>query len=1420
MQLSSISKEELFVNDIAKKLRDYPDSAKNELATSFRAIKQDTENQFHFINELIQNAEDQEASKVKFLVTTRELWFFHNGLELSLTDKETADKDIRGFARVISSKSTDASKKGYFGRGFKSVYTICKEPKIISGNFSFRIKTEEEDIKESEFSDARKTIMLTYPRWELQTEEEQTMISNFFNKEEKITAIKLELKKGQEITLPQLREIKDTFEPETLIFLDNIQEVEFKKIADGAIDFDGYIKKTKTSDVEFTITDSEDTKQTFRIFLDPCKITDELFKDMEEEQCKKLTALQKKKGGIPVQILIADNLSNGTPTTLKLKKQLSFLFSYFPLERYTDNYGFVVNAPFNLVSNREGLQPNCEYNAQLLAHCAKLLKLVLSQTDNTFKPKVISELSRMYKSEDATILKIYESIKENLKDEPIFEIENGSFVSAKEAYWVSEDTKWLIPEIVNTENLEKTGRFKKIIRDPDIYEFACQMGAEELSASFIFDNLQKNLESFGGGYEENLARLIFLAKVHKQLDNNKIKDKLQSLPIPSNLKNKINKPFFLGYDTSARDIIKLDQVTIPLVADSFMDKLLKKFSNNQRSALYEALGQIGLPELTPQKMEEYLISNFPKFEEHEHCSAFSYLFLLYASEQRFEPPTKKIMLKTAEGILKYPSELYQQDETLLKYRKDCAELNLYFISPDYAKTFTKIQPKYEQVTNKKRSVLDFRNFLKKLGCHDRLKIKDVPGLIKKSKNTELKTEVFYQVSKYWKQLDRDEREFFEQNPDSFLSLAWIPGEDSKLYAPSEKLVIDSKYNFPGLVRLRHPPQARVDEELLSRLGVFNKLNAELIKKVIPKISSREEVSKLFEHLPESQHELQKLWELQIIPYITKEGKIKWLYASECFLSDPVEVFPKEVIIDSNELTQKHRVCTSLIPNSTPTRHDYYKFLLKTFKWQNAYPSWLDEVKVLVHLNKELKEKGYDTICSDGAIEEKLKISKWFVCNETSTERYEPDDVFLDDASHLSLKIGEKAPKIFKLPDGYYPYQVFEICDQLDIHRLSASLPKPSFGKIKDNTELRKQINELIERLCHILKCKGNANVTNPLSGIEIITTTEITLIYTIVSKPLIRQVETYYDSKNKKLYSTFEREFKRPSNLGQEIAQFFPETPEILHIVANIANKSKKEFEEYLTEYGYLPMQEKLPETELNKTREAPQNPVLSQDFSTNLIEKDEAPVVITQTHKEDPLSPPTVAIKEQEGLHSNRGSLQEIDLTRILKTPTNSEGSDVIVGTAAHRQFEKIVGDDFTIRHRSVKRSVNPEKKQQIKEYLKRVYSGHCQFCDKYAFTREDGTPYFDVHNLLSQKKATVIYGTIIENESTSLCVCPTHHAKLEVLTNDFSNDAGIKKIINTAKQNGDKVTSTVRIGNNDEPIFFRADHFSNFKKHFLNRF
>lgn len=88
----------------------------------------------HFVYELLQNAEDAGATRVTFTLNHDCLICEHDGR------RTFTEKDVAAITGIHNSTKADAEERiGKFGVGFKSVFVYTQSPRVLSGEFAFRI---------------------------------------------------------------------------------------------------------------------------------------------------------------------------------------------------------------------------------------------------------------------------------------------------------------------------------------------------------------------------------------------------------------------------------------------------------------------------------------------------------------------------------------------------------------------------------------------------------------------------------------------------------------------------------------------------------------------------------------------------------------------------------------------------------------------------------------------------------------------------------------------------------------------------------------------------------------------------------------------------------------------------------------------------------------------------------------------------------------------------------------------------------------------------------------------------------------------------------------------------------------------------------------------------------------------------------
>jgi hypothetical protein len=249
----------------------------------------------HFITELLQNAEDEGAKNVSFTLTDAELIFEHDAKKLFDFN------DIRAISNFGDNheKKEKPNAIGRFGIGFKSVYSITDNPRIVSADFDITIR----DYNIPERTNGH--------------------LQEFFRGTKIILPFKAEMKKKTKELLT--KELKD-LNLQYLLFLTNIISIKWEIENDSGL----YERISNKKDKRFVTLKSSSKELKYILLEKPVQID--------------------KKN---LLIKISFQLSNDRKAITACEK--SPLFVFFPTKIET-TLKFLVHAPFYTTPARENIQ--------------------------------------------------------------------------------------------------------------------------------------------------------------------------------------------------------------------------------------------------------------------------------------------------------------------------------------------------------------------------------------------------------------------------------------------------------------------------------------------------------------------------------------------------------------------------------------------------------------------------------------------------------------------------------------------------------------------------------------------------------------------------------------------------------------------------------------------------------------------------------------------------------------------------------------------------------------------------------------------------------------------------------------------------------------------------------------------------------
>ena len=409
---------------------DYKVFSKRDYGRLFSSLIDKYPESAHFVYELLQNAEDANATHVSIVLKNDRLIFTHNGTKHFDVTPLDSDKigdinSITGFG--FSSKVEDLSneqeistqKIGKFGVGFKSVFQYTDTPEIYDDTYCFKIENYIVPILLDRDNPSRKPG--------------ETMFVFQF-KEQNIKQAYDHIK----------RRLENLRSP--LLFLRNIQKISWRidsstgEAGKDSIYEKRLIETQKYENITLERYQLIEPQETSSIFL---------FSKLVEVEDK---------GRFPIYVgyyydeqkkqLITDVTRN--------------VYCFFPT-KVSFNTCFIAHAPFLLTDNRQDLKPDTDINRDLVADIANLAaKTVVILRDYGIKNKSllinenITEIFPQYAYNYDDDENIYEepfkdAFRDILTDEPLLLSRADEYLYTQKAY----STHIGVFELLNQDQFEK-----------------------------------------------------------------------------------------------------------------------------------------------------------------------------------------------------------------------------------------------------------------------------------------------------------------------------------------------------------------------------------------------------------------------------------------------------------------------------------------------------------------------------------------------------------------------------------------------------------------------------------------------------------------------------------------------------------------------------------------------------------------------------------------------------------------------------------------------------------------------------------------------------------------------------------------------------------------------------------------------------
>lgn len=362
----------------------------------------------HFIYELLQNAEDEEATSIKFVQYPDRLEVLHNGHPFTL-------QNLQGLCDIgKSDKTDDLNQIGEFGVGFKSVFGICDTVRLYSDPSHFRSK----DVGDA-VPFAVKIIDFTKSQDIPQEDIELFYTTKFvfpYTVGRSFSGFK---------TLPELnRTLSDKFQNlgiTTLLFMKNLELIEYR-INLGEVPIEGeYLLEKKSINDHYTIVSALGSTDTGEKTEETSYLK---FSRRIDEESKRTVDI-----AFPVIVTKDGHYECQSPRS-------PYISVYFPTETES-KLGFIVQGPYRTTPNRSSIPADDDDNIRLANETKILLReSILELRDRKeLNMSFIKALPLSSSSFDNFDLfkSLYDDIRDLFFRDNIIPCKNGGYVSAKRA---------------------------------------------------------------------------------------------------------------------------------------------------------------------------------------------------------------------------------------------------------------------------------------------------------------------------------------------------------------------------------------------------------------------------------------------------------------------------------------------------------------------------------------------------------------------------------------------------------------------------------------------------------------------------------------------------------------------------------------------------------------------------------------------------------------------------------------------------------------------------------------------------------------------------------------------------------------------------------------------------------------------------
>lgn len=416
----------------------------------------------HFVYELLQNADDAEATNVVITVNHKEMLFKHNGTKhFDITTEDAIPiGDINSITGIGDSSKNDIQNKiGKFGVGFKAVFQYTTTPEIYDDIFKFKIENYIIPTMLEKDHNARKNgeTLFVFP-----FKDGETSFEEITRRLDKLQNPILFLRHLSKIELRIDKRGNGTYET-----------IAYEKIQEESISYDDGIVLQR-----FKLKEPLKNTSIF-LFTQPITVTSDGKKTSHYINVGFYYDSIKKS-------LITDTTQN--------------IFCFFPTKESFKTC-FVCHAPFLLTDNRQNLKPGEKLNKDLIRLLSELAtSAVVKLRDYGLESKLslinenLTEIIPVYKSDywheldDLFERPMKEAFESIIDDEPLFLSRNGKYLTASQS---CIGTPKELVDLLNKEQLNTLYNDEDDDEEIDFLNWNLSQNINKLNSPDYTDNIKE-----------------------------------------------------------------------------------------------------------------------------------------------------------------------------------------------------------------------------------------------------------------------------------------------------------------------------------------------------------------------------------------------------------------------------------------------------------------------------------------------------------------------------------------------------------------------------------------------------------------------------------------------------------------------------------------------------------------------------------------------------------------------------------------------------------------------------------------------------------------------------------------------------------------------------------------------------------------